>query len=81
MSVFGVFLVRKCGEIPRISPHSVQMWENTYQKTPNTDTFHAVILMSEESNQVENIDSEISDTKNLLACGKAPFNHIIIAQK
>ena len=25
-----------------ISPYSVRMWENTDQKTPNTDTFHSV---------------------------------------
>ena len=27
-----------------ISPYSVRMRENTEQKTPNTDTFHAVII-------------------------------------
>ena len=26
-----------------ISPYSVRIWENTDQKTPNMDTFHAVI--------------------------------------
>ena len=30
------------GEIQSISPNSVRMRENTDQKTPSTDTFHAV---------------------------------------
>ena len=30
------------GEKLGISPHSVRMWKNTDQKTPNTDTFYAV---------------------------------------
>ena len=29
-------------EILRIPPYSGRMWENTDQKTPNTDTFHGV---------------------------------------
>ena len=30
--------------IRSISPYSVRMWENTDQKTPNADTFQAVVL-------------------------------------
>ena len=55
MSVFGVILVRifpafnrirtAYGEILRISPYSVQMWENVGKMrtriTPNMDTFYA----------------------------------------
>ena len=33
------------GEILRISPYSVRMRENTYQKNSNTDTFHAVDIV------------------------------------
>ena len=38
------------GEILRFSLYSVQMPENTDQKTPNTDTFHAVSILSGSKN-------------------------------
>ena len=33
------------GEMLRISPYSVRMWENTDQNTPNTNFFHTVLVM------------------------------------
>ena len=33
------------GEIPSVSPYSVRMQETTARKTPNTDTFHAVVKL------------------------------------
>ena len=50
VSVFGVFwsvfssIWTEYGEIRSISPYSVRMRNNTDQKTPNTDTFHAVLI-------------------------------------
>ena len=32
-------------KILRISPYSVQMWENAARKTPNTDNFHPVLFL------------------------------------
>ena len=52
VSVFGVFLVRIFPhldwilEIVRISPYSVEMRENTDQKTLNTDTFHEPCVLT-----------------------------------
>ena len=50
VSVFGVFwsvfssIWTEYGEIRSISPYSVRMRDNTDQKTPNMDTFHAVLI-------------------------------------
>ena len=43
MSVFSRIRT-KYGEILSISPYSFRMQENADQETPNTDTFHAVII-------------------------------------
>ena len=43
MSVFSRIRT-KYGEILSISPYSLRMQENADQETPNTDTFHAVII-------------------------------------
>ena len=40
-SVFSRMLT-EYGKMLNISTYSVEMWENTDQKTTNTDTFHAV---------------------------------------
>ena len=40
-------------EIPRISPDLVQIRENTEQKTPNTDTFHATYGSKKAPEQLE----------------------------
>ena len=43
----------KCREILNISPYPVRMWEKGDQISPNTDTFHAVIfLLRNEENMI-----------------------------
>ena len=46
-AIVGIVWFPSFHSILRTSPYSVQMRENTDQKTPNTDTFHAVLLTQE----------------------------------
>ena len=67
--------------IDRIFPHSVQIWENTDQKTLNTDAFHAVQVTKDFIQSVQNFslskNSLIRKSKNytLLATSSKHVNH------